>query len=395
MSWLHGLGENGQTWDEMEELFDLEKMDITTGTTVSRGYNSTDGVLIAQGDATLRSGPSNIAIGHSMGGIVARAINDDPADPRVIGGIITVGTPNNGAAIANSLLNGDVATATDFACNSLLAGPLSEVPFASVIVQQITNNIVCNQLGEIVTPLLEGQSNQSAVDLAVGSQVITGLTDQNSGIPQVAIWGNERSPVHWRLVSSAASGNENDIEWVELAADFRAVYNGRFLNNTTLAVVTGIIGFWNPTIWSRTALHSYRAVQWSRGVRWFDTSEKQWNQLIDCSANRTESIVFYQSGEVNCLDFGFTGSPEWIDCVQEYCDPYPYCTQEPIAYSVIQVINGASDGFICEDSQKGSVADDDIFRADEANHAEEVIHVNVEENIRQVLGRPGSFFETN
>ena len=29
--------------------------------------------------------------------------------------------------------------------------------------------------------------------------------------PRISIWAQENSPVHWRMISSATSGNENDI----------------------------------------------------------------------------------------------------------------------------------------------------------------------------------------
>lgn len=394
VSWLHGLGQNGTAWDEMEVIFRDEKLMITDASDISIGYESEEGVQVAQDDAVIISDPNGIVIGHSMGGVVARAIDDDPTDQRDFGGIITVGTPNNGAAIANSLLNGDVANATNFACNSMLAGPTSEIPIVPINLQGFTVGMICNGVNNFIVPLIEGQTNQSAQDLAVGSDVITNLSGQISGIPQVAIWGNERSPVHWRLLSSLASENENDTEWMDRARNFRTLYNVYSIAHTSVAVVTGIIGFFNAAAWKTTIVETYKAVQWRKGVKWLDNSEGYWNELIDCASTRTETVTFYQSGEVNCLDFGFTGSPQWIACVQQYCDPYPYCTQEPINYSVEIVLNGASDGFICKDSQIGTVATEDIYEADQANHSEEVIHINVEREIRRILDDPSSFFYT-
>jgi pimeloyl-ACP methyl ester carboxylesterase len=395
VSWLHGLGENGTTWDAMEAIFVAERNSFTNASSTSPGFPSLNGVNASSNAVSPIISPDNnsIVIGHSMGGIVARDI--DLSNPGQIGGVISVGTPNNGAAISNSLANGDVDRATNFACNALLAGPSSEIPFVGILIQAITPPIICSILSEeVVVPLIGGQNNQSAMDLAVGSAVITDMAGGTSGIPQISIWGNERSPVHWRLASSMVSNNANDVELVNLAEDFRSVYNTFFIGHTSVAIATGILGSLFPPLLAATAKESFSAYQWKRGVRWFDNSEGYWNQLIDCGSTRTETITVYQSGEVDCDCLGYAGSAAWVACVNEYCDPYPVnCTQEPIHYSVEIIINGASDGFICEDSQIGPVTTE-IFEARGANHFEEVIHPNVTLRIREILDDENSFFYT-
>ena len=136
--WSHGLGENAATWNQMEAIFDAERR-MSLGNQ-SPGYASFNGVAAATnetvndieavfGQAGSRN-PNNIGIGHSMGGNVLRNIDvtEVGADQR-FGGIITVGTPNDGAAIVNSIDNGDVDAAITHACGELLAGPTSEIPF--------------------------------------------------------------------------------------------------------------------------------------------------------------------------------------------------------------------------------------------------------------------------
>jgi pimeloyl-ACP methyl ester carboxylesterase len=396
VSWLHGLGENGNTWNAMEAIFVAERNSFTNATSISPGFPSLNGLGAATNAVSPVLPPDNnsIVIGHSMGGIVARDI--DLNNPGQIGGVISVGTPNNGAAISNSLANGDVDRAINFACNALLAGPSSEIPLVGILIQAITPPIICSILSEeVVTPLIGNQNNQSAMDLAVGSGVITGMAGGISGIPQISIWGNERSPVHWRLASSIVSNNANDVALVNVAEDFRSVYNTFFIGHTSVAIASGILGSLFPPLLAVTAKESFSAVQWKRGVRWFDNSEGYWNQLIDCGSTRTETITVYQSGEVDCDCLGYAGSAAWVACVDEYCNPYPVnCTQEPIHYTVEIIINGASDGFICEDSQIGPVATD-IYEARGANHFEQVLHPNVATQIRAILDRENDFFETN
>ena len=106
----------------------------------------------------------------------------------------------------------------------------------------------------------------SAQDLQVGSPIINNINNNGSGIPQLSIWGNERSPVHWRLLSSLDSGNANDTEWVEIAEDFRAAYHTQFLIHTSVGIGAAIGGIFFPPLFGVAAkrnIPSYPVETWS------------------------------------------------------------------------------------------------------------------------------------
>lgn len=386
VSWLHGLGENSTSWNYMESIFESERNIFGS----SPGYNDEDGISAAALDAKsfIGNDSNGIVIGHSMGGNVARAIDID--DPGIMGGIITVGTPNDGAFISNSLINGSVENAVEDACEDLLAGPLSEIPILSLVVNNLLADFVCGVLYElIVEPKLGSNINQSAVDLAVGSPALPGAT---SGIPTISIWGNERSPVHWRLLSSLESNNANDTEWIENAEDFREVYNSFYQGHLAASIISGVFGFFSPWSWGVSGREAYVASQWRRGVNWFDGSEGIWNELIDCGGTREEEVsITYDFAPYwsFCSCFS-TGSEDWVECVENYCpNGIENCIQE-ISYTILVPVNKASDGFICKDSQIGSVQIDE-YEAKDANHSEELVHSNIRARIDDIFDRTDFF----
>jgi hypothetical protein len=401
ISWLHGFKGSSNDWIEMEAIFEIERNQITSSSTLRVGYPSDIGLNQASSfvSVVIPDDDNSLVIGHSMGGVVARDVNYNNVGH--IGGIITVGAPNNGAAIANSLINGDVDRLLTYSCKALLAGPSSEIPFVSILIQSIAPSVICKILSDdLIQPILESQSNQSAIDLSVGSPDITKLAGSTSGTPQISIWGNERSPVHWRLLGSILEND--DTHWVKLANDYRSLYNSFFIANTSAAVVGGLAGFLNPSLWLYAGKKAYSASQWKRGVRWFDNSERYWNQLIDCGGDMTEEItvsVQVPSDDYHCDGQLEQGGPyclayeQCLDYWAERCDQNPEDCWVDIVLSQFTVTNGRSDGFICEDSQIGPVAIDE-YEARDANHWEELQHPNVERRIRNCFERT-DVFQTN
>ena len=400
ISWLHGLGGNSITWDQMEDIFEIERLEITPSSTFSPGYQSQLGVSAASNDIVINGkipfDNNGIIIGHSMGGIVAR--NIDHINTGQFGGIITVGSPNLGAAISNSLDNGDVDDAFNFACDELLAGPLSEPPiFALPIIGGFAADQICDVLNdELILPELVGQNNQSAIDLQVGSSVMTGtISGGTTGIPQISIWGNEQSPTHWRLLSSTFTNNTNEELFVEIASDFEQLYFNYYAAHISNAVVSGnIVGFIRGDLWGINIVESFRASHWLKGYRWFANSEVTWNELIDCTGNQLQEVQFtVEVPNNNCDDYDPL-STDYDICLywwEVMCDLSPAdCWEQDIITEYI-VTNGRSDGFICEDSQKGNIYTD-VYEAEDANHSEQVIHFNVEERIREIMNDELSFF---
>jgi hypothetical protein len=133
--YVHGRGGDASKWDIYDALFDAERQHdgrspgFTNGSGVPTMATSVSGGVITNFPGS--SGPNtlNIGIGHSMGGLAVREVDRTRTGPyQRFGAMVTVGTPNNGAQIINSIRSGDVTDATENACEKLSAGPLSEIP---------------------------------------------------------------------------------------------------------------------------------------------------------------------------------------------------------------------------------------------------------------------------
>ena len=123
-----------------------------------------------------------------------------------------------------------------------------------------------------------------------------------------------------------------------------------------------------------------------------------WNELIDCGETATQEVVVTSSWyDWNCNCF-YTGSQEWIECVDIYCDGNISNCLQTTTYTIEVNVNGQSDGFICRNSQViNGIPQSDIYQANEANHSEEVIHASVRTQINRIVNGergPGDFFTT-
>ena len=133
VAWIHGLDGNANSWKHYNQIFDKERNLNSLRTT----YNTDNGItystnkVIGSMDTHYKKGannPRNLGIGHSMGGLMLRDADRITANgTKKFGGYITVASPNYGAPIANSLLDGSVENAAENACNKLADGPLSQL----------------------------------------------------------------------------------------------------------------------------------------------------------------------------------------------------------------------------------------------------------------------------
>lgn len=299
VAWVHGLDGNASSWQHYEQIFKNERNLNNLRTT----YNTDNGITYAanqvinsmntryKDNANGANNPQNLGIGHSMGGLMIRDADRMTANgTKKFGGYITVTSPNYGAPISNSLLDGSVERAAKNACNKLADGPAAQLlNLHWGIVSNLTTNVLCNKyIDNDLVQNLQGTPVTNK-DLKVGSPTINAINNYNTNLPRISIWGEENSPVHWRMISSSIYGN--DTKFVNIVNTARGVYNGFYVYNTSLAVVSGIFGFWNPFSWGATALYGYRATQWKKGRNWIDDSENIWSSLI--KTTRRESRTYW------------------------------------------------------------------------------------------------------
>jgi hypothetical protein len=316
---------------------------------------------------------SNIGIGHSMGGLMIRDVDrTTSASNKVFGGYITVTSPNYGAPISNSLLDGSVTSAAQNACNKIADGPLSQVfslPWG--IVSNLATNTLCKKfIDNDLVQTLQGTPVTNA-DLRVGSPTINAINDFDSNLPRISMWGEETSPVHWRMFGSTLNNNDNSL--LGPINSGRGVYHGFYVYNTSLAVVTGVFGFWNPLAWGATALYGYRATQWKKGRNWIDDSENIWSSLI--KTNRREPQKYWTNTWFPCAyppnpeidDFSLRAAKKTANKVpDEDCGEWKWVERTRYVS-----VNYPSDGLLPQYTQElENIPNGNKYKVEGANHIE-------------------------
>lgn len=338
--WIHGYNGDVTTWRDFSlnisgynalitgyKGYHLKPLMPETYDTES-GVNSFISQIIYRNPGVFQN--NMITVAHSFGGVAARHMDRTDATHK-LGGIITVGSPLNGAGIASSINDGSVAAFGKNALHSLEVGPLS---------QFLPMNIASGLLGiinffgdNIITK--KGAPNQSTWEMALGSNFIT--ADMNASptpTPKVSIYGNEVSPVHWNFIAST-TGRNNVVAIAQGAEDD---YYTLFVVNTVAGTVHGILGFWNPAFWEDAILEFWRAIMWRIGYDWLHDSERMWNVLIGSNipapvqCNTYTGFVCSYSNNANFMN--------------------PSCWQTVTSCYGPQML-GKSDGFIPCSSQMG------------------------------------------
>jgi len=200
-----------------------------------------------------------------------------------------------------------------------------------------------------------------------------------NSIPLASVVGLEDSPIHWNIASDVVG---QDV--VGIAEDFRDVYNDYYRAHLAASILSGFFGFFNPWAFVSAAINGWQSSQWKRGRDWLDRSEGVWSGLIGCGGDiREETIVieeiYIPDEQCSCL----TGINQEVcyDYWGDLCERHPEACWSTSEETVFVVTNGASDGFICENSQRIG----DEFEAEGVNHMEEMDDNRVTVEIRAIL----------
>lgn len=360
--WVHGLDGDQSSWAHYEDIFSRERQinshrktyntSITIDYTANQVISSVDDIL---GNGATNS--RNIAIGHSMGGVVIRDVDRLTGTNKRFGGLITVTAPNYGAPIANSILDGSLESAAINACNKISAGPIVQsLSLPWNIVGNITNQILCNYfIDNDLVQNLQGNPTINS-DLRVGSATINALNAYNTTTPRICIYAQENSPVHWRMFSSETSDNANDTEIVSYVNTARNIYNAYYDYN----IAKGIANSWNPWL---SVLYFNRAAQWKKGRDWIDDSETIWNALIKTSRYETYTYTYW---DYRCIY-------DWADPMK-LRPPLPdECVWQWVYVTETRrvAVSYPSDGLLPEYSQKlQGLPGGNYYHVNGANHLE-------------------------
>jgi hypothetical protein len=252
--WVHGLGGDMFSWDRAGEYIGdnykitsvLNTMDYSVNSLSGAGQivqNTIDGLAVSYGEINeIEDNDINFIIAHSQGGLVSRAAYKRYADLNVLdersfGGIVTFGTPHQGAQLLNN-----VPLFLDFienSCNDLSEGPLLEQWNGNWLLSFFPSNgfeeaihTICDNFSHKIVPfMMADYLTPITDDYNVGSTYLEELNEfdeeledsPEANIPRVSFYGVEEAPVVWRTVYSIL----NDVNEEEA---FQANYDDELID---------------------------------------------------------------------------------------------------------------------------------------------------------------------
>jgi|GEM_PF-1488162 len=416
--WVHGLNGSSTTWNFHKSYFESARRIDGPASYNSTGLTNLG--LVSYSNAVRSAMIPNanaIAIGHSMGGVTVRDIAryDAVNSTTTFGGFIAAGAPLTGAKILNSISNGSAENFILNGVDEIVRGPATalglynffvagEPVISSVLlIKSIRKGILKFFLSSFDFPL-----NDTHAGSAFGVQTFDDLKENSAYMNAVNtfsgpykdrlfIYGNESSPIHWRLASSTlksgsgASWTSTDDEYlVNLASNFRSIYN----TQNTLNIAAAILAY-STFNFGVGAGHTYMASQWRKGRDWLDMSESYWAGLIGAHGTT------YYAGMIDTYEdqcdmprfeecFGNGDDPVTVDCED--------CTVVPVTYAVWIPTQTGSDGLVAVYSQLAegtpwAVASGRTYQAVNVNHMEMRGHTHMTAELSHCFDRL-DFFST-
>ncbi len=434
--WIHGLGGNLTSWNPVSTVTQDQVTGPVTNysprrvlslkpeyvqTSMNDAINDLQSQLVDENVAhntsyTVRD--DNFLIAHSQGGIVSRGTDyledTDPFASREFGGLVTFGSPHQGAAILNNGLqisNGGSGKLLDFATEACirLSEPIilealgkgnSFVDFL-LAVFKIDQKIVdfganaCNIFGGSILPLVMSDYQLPIVqDYKEGASFINNtLNTYTTTLPMLAFYGEEEKPEFWRVMNSlvesptlqppfTADDDSTHLDYKTLRANYANKYYTFYLDKQGLSMAYGVpCTSWRQWVANTAACAIYnhkwyqandRANEYARGLRWLDQANDKWRVII--GARRTE--VTGITHECNCADKCNGGASSYpivyneMDCIEEGLDPCLLCSYYKRIHT--GVVNKTNDGIVTAESAKnlpGAITfGDDRLKMEKTNH---------------------------
>ena len=237
----------------------------------------------------------NYIIGHSQGGIVARAVQyvehctPSPVTQKRFGGIATFGAPNQGAQILNNLGNGYGDIMADYACWALTKAPLSNGSILNGISKIIGLDLqssACNFIKPVFSQLIRSFQPNLTNDYKVGAPFLDNKlkTCTPAGNSRIAFYGVEsREKIFWRTATWFV--NEVNAEPTFEANEDLAFYNStgkKIIWDYTSNLVAETAKSWSSGIVGGriSKKESEKIRNWSYGINWVTEIDQMWSILI-------------------------------------------------------------------------------------------------------------------
>ncbi len=357
--WLHGLGGDNAAWSRAANATTYNRTQPIAGFPARKAwseqlgyenqiYNLDNAAGYIQGKI-LNTDPisttfgitnksNNFIIAHSQGGLVARAVDRlytlNPWLERRINGVVTFGTPHQGAQILNN--TSMFSSFVDGSCTELTAGPIEEEVENNFLLDLITSGSqvrtildpICNLLGGAAPLAFNDFTQPITEDYKVGAAPLASLNSFSSTANKVAFYGIEDDQnTVWRVMHNVLSKKPNEYD------AFSADDDNDLVNkvNMNLLKYQSKVAYWQESYSALTWLYCdwwdwiihpvgctindamvnnsrHEALgtrdQWQRGVNWWNTANDRYKTIIGAYTYTPTATTFY---ECNCSDYDYDG----------------------------------------------------------------------------------------
>jgi len=336
--WVHGYGGNELAWQRVGNFCgrvgdELGKYKInsiypdysaSSASLIDGANNVRDDINTVIGSAVIGTS-QNFIIAHSLGGLVTRTMGqlNNVSGGRAFNGIITFGTPHQGAAAANTLEFNPMALSNfaDDACKSLLIGPtlenalnlddnLGPLLVAFGIPNQIVNGL-CESAANVGVPaainsLKTGIEQEVTTDAAPliapmvtdHKAVFYGIEDgDDDGTLTPRFFGALLNPpASYEVFEADASDAEGIRTYAENLASYEVDYN--FWNSQS-------VPWWAWIVVPATALRDELIITnmtnaYKKGIDWFLRLDPTWKSMIGAT-----ELEIINTGQCECITYDY------------------------------------------------------------------------------------------
>lgn len=303
-----------------------------------------------------------IMIAHSQGGIVGRELEKIISDydySKTFGGLVTFGSPHQGAMILNNIDQFEPWLET--ACDDLTAGPIAEFGATTFLGGLLSlfvdlgdiSDYFCNKALPALMPLVTGEFEAPiGSDYMVGSADLAELNSHTPDMPIVCLYGRETEPVMWNTLVYIMPGHlpndsepflaSNDptltedvneatlqywskyLEWDEETDYWGSFFDGdddSWFEILPIIFTGGVYYFFESAYEFDESLHVRN--EWKRGYDWWASANPTWESIIGADHYVVDNITCQCINEVEfdlvddfyTIEPGEECDPDWGDCL--------------------------------------------------------------------------------
>jgi len=351
----------------------------------------------------------NFVIAHSLGGLVTRQMGllNNPfseEDQLAFNGIITFGTPHQGAAAANTLVHRPdlIEKYLNYTCESLASGLVMDhlqdsVKFGSILIEfgiaESAINFVCNDVLDFAIPtalahISTGTEPELTTDYSPNIPEM--LTDHNAAFYGIEETEDETFTPKWigAMLNNPSDedlykGDATDQMGIDTIDHYLNLYVEHYELHNSKAISS-----WP---WSIFDTDEEVAEAYLKGVEWFATMDPAYRELIGAL-----EINIIGTGNCSCLEQGSLGIYEVV--YQGTCSSINYTSCDlVIGDYALEFIEKPADGFILAESAMNAPGANYQPRLMQgSNHFQMKNDSNTEDAMKAIFedGLDGFFFKT-